>query len=148
MIINFDSEKKFNNEIAHNFAEQKKKKFSWDDPESVEKLQNIWNAEPEVGAIHIDWDRCGQWYYCCFGPDFPPISQRNYHKKIFSGKIILLDWRARQAERPIPKEKPHKCKRKEFQAWNARMIKRGQLRKKKREEKELATKELDRRKLI
>ena len=59
------------------------KKFGWDDPRSLETLQKIWSDEPEVGAIHIDWDKCGKWYDCCFGKDFPPISQRTNDKCSF-----------------------------------------------------------------
>ena len=78
MIINFDSEKKFKNEIAHNFAEQKEKKFSWDDPESVEKLKNIWNAE--LGSASCKQEQ-GQ------EQDFFPLAPNSYRntgqEKIF-----------------------------------------------------------------
>jgi len=84
----FGYEKIMNIKSPQNVLEQNEKKFSWTDPESVEKLQNIWSGEPEVGAIQIDWDKCGTWYYCCFGPDFPPISQRNYQIKSPDGKIF------------------------------------------------------------
>ncbi|CAG5084641.1 Oidioi.mRNA.OKI2018_I69.PAR.g10699.t1.cds [Oikopleura dioica] len=119
------------------------KKFSWEDPECVERLKSIWDDpdywEPQDlnGEIKVDFENCGEWFYCCYGEKFPAKSHY---------------WPTKQTERAKPVLRRHRCMKKRYEKWTNKMIELGKIRGRrlaaKTRRKALEKKELERRKQV